>query len=118
MDGKQRNYVETIRKEYQTDVRDEDKFLTLKRMERKVRMPVQLLGIAIGILGILLLGLGLSFVLGSLGDHLLLGTVLGCLGLVALLVNYPLTRFLLERRKRRYGKEILSLTEELLGSKD
>ena len=68
--------------------------------------------LTLGIIGTLIFGLGLALILEW--NNLPLGTALSALGLVPILLAYPLYRAVLKRQKEKYAEEILQLSENLL----
>ena len=50
----------------------------------------------------------------SLGFAMPLGIAVGVVGMALCSVNYLLYRAILKSRKKKYGKEILSLSDEIL----
>ena len=79
----------------------------------------QAASIAIGVLGVLILGTGMSLCMTELGavlGHLamVIGILVGVLGLVMVALAYPLYNAVLRKERRRIAPEILRLSEELL----
>lgn len=112
MMNEERKSIEKIRRAYSAPV--ETDLDRLKALDKKVKRPVQVFAIILGILGSLLLGLGMSLAMKVIGDMMLLGVVLGVIGILLVSANYTLYRALLDVRKRRYSAEILTLSEALM----
>ena len=118
MDARERNYVESVRKAYSPEGKEDDRYVELRKLEKKIKRPIEILGFFLGIVGVLLFGFGLCICLGAVEIDIAIGIVLGLVGLAVVIVNYPLGRHLLERRKKRYAKEVLDLTDSLLNIKE
>ncbi len=118
----ERREIEDIRKAYAGAFGEggaqsgrSDKMDRLRALHRKVTRPATVI-LALGLaLGVLLLGVGMSIVMTL--DDFYIGIPIGVMGLLLLCIVYPVYRTVLKRRKNKYAKEILSLSEELLGVK-
>ena len=109
--------IEAIRKKYLP--KEEDKMATLRRLHSIPTQKAQAASIAIGVLGTLILGTGMSLCMTELGavlGHLamMIGILVGILGLVMVALAYPLYNRVLKKERQRIAPEILRLSEELL----
>ena len=109
--------IEAIRKKYLP--KEEDKMEQLRRLHSIPTQKAQAASIAIGVLGTLILGTGMSLCMTDLGaalGHLamVLGILVGLLGLVMVALAYPLYNTVLRKERRQIAPEILRLSEELL----
>ena len=115
--AQQRQEVEAIRKKYLP--KEEDKMEQLRRLHSIPTQKAQAASIAIGVLGTLVLGTGMSLCMTDLGaalGHLamVIGILVGILGLVMVALAYPLYNSVLRKERQRIAPEILRLSEELL----
>lgn len=109
----ERQEVESIRKQYKEPERgEESKIDKLRRLDRRVKNTANSLAIGVGFLGCLLFGAGLSLVLEF--NELLWGGVVSLLGFIPMAAANPLHGFCICRGKKKYGEEILRLSEEIL----
>ena len=109
--------IEAIRKNYLP--KEEDKMEKLRRLHYSATQKAQAASIAIGVLGTLILGTGMSLCMTDLGaalGHLamVIGILAGILGLVMVALAYPLYNTVLRKERQRIAPEILRLSEELL----
>lgn len=109
--------IEAIRKKYLPKA--EDKMEQLRRLHSIPTQKAQAASIAIGVLGALILGTGMSLCMTELGaalGHLAMvtGILVGVLGLVMVALAYPLYNCVLRKERRRIAPEILRLSDELL----
>jgi len=109
--------IEAIRKKYLPP--EEDKMEQLRRLHSIPTQKAQAASIAIGVLGTLILGTGMSLCMTDLGaalGHLamVIGILVGVLGLVMVALAYPIYNTVLQKERRRIAPEILRLSEELL----
>jgi uncharacterized membrane protein YccF (DUF307 family) len=113
----QRREVEAIRKKYLP--REEDKIEQLRRLHSIPTQKAQAASIAIGVLGALVLGTGMSLCMTELGaamGHLamVIGILVGVLGLIMVALAYPVYNTVLKKERQRIAPELLRLSEELL----
>ena len=79
----------------------------------------QALSLAIGIIGALILGTGMSFCLTDLGAGLgnlamVLGIAVGIVGMALVALAYPAYTTTLKKEREKIAPEILRLTDELM----
>lgn len=118
--AKEQAEVESIRRKYLPP--QEDKMEQLRRLDRSASQKAQAWAIALGAIGALILGVGMSLsmsdfgqVLGAYrGSAMLIGIIIGVAGLVLVALAYPVYNRILKKERRRIAPEILRLTDELL----
>lgn len=104
--------IEKIRNKYMP--KQEDKLEQLRKLDASVTKKGTIISIMLGIVGILAFGGAMSMIL-VVGNSLLLpGVLLGVLGVVFMVVAYPIFSKVTEKERERIAPEILALTEELL----
>ena len=113
----QQQEVENIRKKYLP--KEEDKMEQLRKLHAIPTQKAQTASIALGVVGALIMGTGMSLAMTELGAALgslamLIGIVVGIVGMVLVALAYPVYNSVLRRERRRIAPEILRLTEELL----
>ncbi len=115
--AERQNEIEAIRKKYLP--KEEDKMETLRRLHSIPTQKAQAASIAIGVLGALILGTGMSLCMTELGAALgqpamVTGILVGIPGLIMVALAYPLFNYVLQKERNRIAPEILRLSEELL----
>lgn len=91
----------------------------LRKLHYSASSKAQAASIAIGVIGALVLGTGMSLCMTDLGAAMghfamVLGIVLGLLGLILVALAYPIYNRVQKKERQRIAPEILRLTEELL----
>ncbi len=105
----------SIKKDY--EIKDDSNIKKLKKLDRKAKLPSTIFGYTFGIIGALIMGFGMSIIMGSLlKDMLVLGYVFGIIGLLLISINYPIYRAIYNRGKNKYRNEILDLSNTILDS--
>ena len=93
--------------------RKETKMDQLNKLANKVKAPGKAIACLLGVVGSLLMGAGMSFVM--VWQIMSTGLILGIPGLLIGLLAYPVYQFITSRRKKKYAAEIFKLTEEVMG---
>lgn len=109
----ERKEIESIRAQYaEKPIVHETKLERLRRLNRQVTSAATMVALILGVVGVLIFGGGLSLVLVK--GIWLWGVLLGAVGAVVFGSAYPAYRWVFNRNKKKYGAEILQLSEELL----
>ena len=115
--ARQQQEVEAIRRAYLP--KEEDKLDRLRRLHAVPTQKAQAASLAVGVLGALVLGTGMSLCMTELGAALgrfalVLGIPVGLVGLVMVAAAYPLFCRVLKTERAKIAPEILKLSDELL----
>ena len=93
----------------------------LRALDKKVRRPAAVFSYVFGSISAVIMGCGMSLIMTDIGtsvgiggNHMVLGTVIGSVGLILALLNYPLYKRILNRRKRKYASEILKRSDSIM----
>ncbi len=108
----ERKEIDSIRRQYSKQEKTETKFERLKRLDGIVKNTAVIWALVLGVLGCLVFGLGLTMILEW--NLILYGVILMVAGSVPMAISYPIYNWLINKGKRKYGDEILRLSEELL----
>jgi len=115
--AEQQKEVEAIRKKYLP--REENKMEQLRRLHAVPTQKAQAASIAIGVIGALIMGTGMSLAMTEIGAILggfamILGIVVGLVGMVVVALAYPIFNWVLKKEREKIAPEILRLSDELL----
>lgn len=108
----EKKLVESIKREYEEDSDRRKKVTALIELDKKVKVAPTAISIALGIMGTLIFGLGLTFAL--VWEMLTASIAVGLLGSIIIASALPVRNVLYKRNKKKYTKEILQLAEEIL----
>ncbi len=92
----------------------------LRALDSKVKRPANIFAYVFGSISAIVMGFGMSLVMTDIGatlgmtNTLLTGTLIGIVGMLLALANYPIYKHILGKRKRKYGEEILALSEKIM----
>ena len=108
--------IEAIRKKYLP--KEEDKMAQLRKLHAIPTQKAQAASIAVGVIGALILGTGMSLCMTKLGAALgmfafVIGILIGLIGLAMVALAYPIYNRILHKERERIAPEILRLADEL-----
>ncbi len=112
-----RKEIESIRSKYLNQATSTDaKFNKLKKLDNKVKNIPTTIALAIGIVGLLIFGLGISMILEW--KIIIWGVVVSLAGFSVMIIANPIFKFSTKKLKEKYSAEILKLSEELLNNEN
>ncbi len=86
---------------------------SIKRLDRKVTGRATAAGISAGIIGILILGFGMSCVLVWQDTLFAAGVVIGIAGIAITAAAYPIYKYVLKNERKKAAPEMMRLAGEL-----
>ena len=92
----------------------------LRELDAKVKHPANIFAYTFGSISAVVMGAGMSLVMTDIGamigiaSALVPGIAIGALGLGMALLTYPMYKGILNSRKKKYGAEILKLSEKIM----
>ena len=114
--AKQQEEVEAIKKKYlpkEKAAQGTDKLEELKRLDRGVEMTATIWSIVVGVVGTLIFGAGMSFILAFETARYIPGIIFGIIGMAGIALALPVYRIVLKKQREKMAPKILALTEEL-----
>ena len=121
--AKEQAELKRIREKYApSSDENEDKMERLRKLDRSVSQKAQAISLVFGVIGVLVLGFGMSLAMSELGKILgshrdmamLLGIIIGVIGGVLASLAYPVYNAVLKREREKIAPEIIRLTDELM----
>ena len=94
----------------------------LRELDAKVKRPANVFGYTFGSIAAIIMGAGMSLVMTDIGaiigitSTMIPGIAIGVVGLAMALINYPIYKGILNSRKKKYGAEILALSEKIMNN--
>ena len=115
-------YAEQLANEYA--LKDTSKVVTLRKLDKKAKLPATVFTYTFGIIAALIAGVGMCLSMKIIGcgttamfalcqQLFVLGVIVGIIGLLGMGVNYPIYKKLLAQGKRKYAFEIMELAKEI-----
>ena len=107
--------IESIKDQYREKTDEEATYEKIVRLDRKIKNTAQIVALVVGVIGFLIFGLGMSMILAW--EIYVWGVLVALLGAPFFALAPILNKKLLKQGKKKYGAEILRLSEELLNKK-
>lgn len=108
----ERREIETIRRQYKVEEKAQGGVERLRALHSKVVGTATAISLVLGVIGMLIFGGGMALALEL--DQLVLGIILSVIGAIPMALAYPMYKRVLDDGKKKYGDEIIRLSEELL----
>ena len=92
----------------------------LRKLDSKVKRPANVFAYTFGSISTIIMGAGMSLVMTDIGavigiaSALVPGIAIGVVGLGMALLTYPIYKGILNARKKKYGAEILRLSDKIM----
>lgn len=92
----------------------------LRELDAKVKRPANVFAYIFGSISAIIMGAGMSLVMTDIGSTIGMestmvpGIIIGIVGMLMALVNYPMYKGILGSRKKKYGAEILKLSDKIM----
>ncbi len=92
----------------------------LKALDAKVKRPANVFAYIFGSISAVIMGSGMSLVMTDIAEvigisnPMLWGIIIGILGLVMAVVNYPVYKAILGNRRKKYADSIIRLSDKLI----
>lgn len=94
---------------------------SLRKLDAKVKRPASVFAYIFGSISAIIMGAGMSLVMTDISDMLslsidpmLLGIIIGVIGMIFAVINYPIYKGILGARKKKYRKQIFELSEKIM----
>lgn len=95
----------------------------LRSLDAKVKRPANVFAYTFGTISAIVMGSGMSLVMTDIGetigigDSMVPGIVIGVVGMVMAIANYPIYKNILGSRRKKYAGQILELSEKIMEDK-
>ncbi len=111
--AKQQEEVEQIRNKYVP--KEESKMEQLIRLDKQAERPGTIASIVVGVLGMLVLGVGMSCTLvwGSNMNFFVAGIISGLIGILMTAMAYPIYKKVTEKERAKIADQVIALSNEL-----
>ena len=110
--------VQKIRTQYTE--KENTELDALRALDRKVKRPANVFSYVFGSISAIIMGAGMSLVMTDIGAMVGIekpmtpGIVVGVIGLVGAIANYPLYKSILSSRRKKYADEIIALSDKIM----
>ena len=120
--AKEQAALKEIREKYTPPTEVEDKMARLRRLDASVTNTAQVVALALGVIGTLTLGFGMSLIMTDLAETLsfskytamIVGIVIGFIGGILASLAYPAYNLIVKEKRKKLAPEIIRLADELM----
>jgi len=94
----------------------------LKALDSKVKRPANVFAYIFGSISAIIMGSGMSLVMTDIGETvgiqnpMLYGIVIGVIGMLMAIINYPIYKGILSSRRKKYTDKIITLSDKIMNS--
>lgn len=113
--------VQKIRTQYAE--KSDSKLDELKKLDTKVKRPANVFAYIFGSVGAIVMGSGMSLVMTDIGsvigvdNTMTTGVLIGIVGMLMAIINYPIYKRLLSTRRKKYADSIMQLSDSIMNEK-
>ena len=113
--------VQKIRTQYTE--KEHTQLDALKELDAKVKRPANIFAYIFGSVSAIIMGSGMSLVMTDIGssigveDNMAPGIIIGILGMLMAIINYPIYKKLLASRRKKYADQIMNLSDKIMANK-
>lgn len=112
--------VQKIRTQYTE--KEHTRLDELKELDAKVKRPANVFAYVFGSISAIIMGSGMSLVMTDIGssigmeDAMVPGIVIGVVGMLMAIVNYPIYKKMLASRRKKYADKIMELSDKIMSN--
>ena len=110
--------VQKIRTQYTE--KENTELDALRELDRKVKRPANVFSYVFGSISAIIMGAGMSLVMTDIGatigmtSAMIPGIVIGVIGMLAAIANYPIYKRIMDARKKKHAPEIVALSDKIM----
>lgn len=92
----------------------------LKKLDNRVKKPANIFAYIYGSVGAIVMGSGMSLVMTDIGktvgitNTMAAGVIIGIIGMIAVISNYPIYRNILGARRKKYAGKIIAISDRIM----
>lgn len=92
----------------------------LKELDAKVKRPANVFAYVFGGISAIVMGSGMSLVMTEIGeivgiaDPMVPGIIIGVVGMVMAIINYPIYKGILGSRRKKYADNVIALSDKIM----
>lgn len=112
--------VQKIRTQYTE--KEHTRLDELKELDAKVKRPANVFAYVFGSISAIIMGSGMSLVMTDIGssigieDAMAPGIVIGVVGMLMAIVNYPIYQKMLASHRKKYADKIMELSDKIMSN--
>ena len=94
----------------------------LRELDAKVKRPANVFAYIFGTISAIIMGCGMSLVMTDIGstigmtDTMVPGIIIGIVGMLMAIINYPIHKGILGSRRKKYADQIMKLSDKIMSN--
>lgn len=94
----------------------------LKELDQKVKRPANIFAYVFGTVSALIMGSGMSLIMTDISkavgiaDPMVPGLVIGIVGIVMAIANYPIYKGIMKTRRKKYAGKIVEISDRIINT--
>lgn len=94
----------------------------LRELDAKVKRPANVFAYIFGGISAIIMGCGMSLVMTDIGstigmtDTMVPGIIIGIVGMLMAIINYPIYKGILGSRRKKYADQIMKLSDKIMSN--
>ena len=93
--------------------KEKDKVTQLKELDAAVERKATMKSITVGIVGVLILGAGMSIIMEAASAFFVVGIVVGLIGMAVMGMAFPIHKKTLKKEREAVAAQVLALSQEI-----
>ena len=92
----------------------------LKKLDSKVKKPVNIFAYVFGSISVLIMGSGMSLIMTVIGSEIGIESgmapsiIIGIIGMLMAIINYPIYKGMLNSRRKKYASKIIAISDKIM----
>ena len=113
--AKEQEEIKKIRDKYTPPTKEETSMEQLRRLDESATKGATVVSLIVGIISALLLGVGMCCAMVPGWERYFIpGIVIGVVGIIGVIVAYPIYNHMVKRKRAKLAPEIIRLSDELM----
>lgn len=106
--------IRHIREKYAPPTKEESSIEQLRKLDASATKAANIVAFTLGIISTLIMGVGMCCTMVWADTLFIPGILIGIVGIIGMLVVYPIYKSMVKRKREKLAPEIMRLSEELM----
>lgn len=93
--------------------KEDDKLTQIKKLDEAVECKAAIKAVTIGVIGVLMMGAGMSIIMEASASFFVAGIVVGLIGMAVMAAAYPIHKRTLRKERGAAAPQILALSQDI-----
>ena len=93
--------------------KEDDKLTQIKKLDEAVECKAAIKAVTIGVIGVLIMGAGMSIIMEASASFFVAGIVVGLIGMAVMAAAFPIHKMTLGKEREAAAPQILALSQDI-----